>query len=114
MKKTQTTINARFTPGVHCVLRCFSLSLAASCAAVSRIWSSDASMLVCAGLFFVGALICAVAPHVAVMTIGRIILGFGVGVAAATCPPYLAEMALVHRRGRMVTTNALVIVTGSS
>jgi major inositol transporter-like SP family MFS transporter len=72
------------------------------------------SLLVCAGLFFVGALICAVAPHVAVMTIGRIILGFGVGVAAATCPPYLAEMALVHRRGRMVTTNALVIVTGSS
>jgi MFS transporter, SP family, major inositol transporter len=44
------------------------------------------SLLVCAGLFFVGALICATAPNVAIMTIGRIILGFGVGAAAATCP----------------------------
>src|SRR4051794_35133757 len=70
------------------------------------------SLLVCAGLFFVGALICATAPNVAIMTIGRIILGFGVGAAAATCPLYLAEMAPAHRRGRMVTINELMIVTG--
>src|SRR4051812_15212059 len=70
------------------------------------------SLLVCAGLLFVGALICATAPNVAIMTIGRIILGFGVGAAAATCPLYLAEMAPAHRRGRMVTINELMIVTG--
>jgi MFS transporter, SP family, major inositol transporter len=46
------------------------------------------------------------------MTTGRIILGFGVGAAAATCPLYLAEMAPAHRRGRMVTINELMIVTG--
>ncbi len=46
------------------------------------------------------------------MTIGRILLGFGVGAAAATCPLYLAEMAPAHRRGRMVTINELMIVTG--
>jgi major inositol transporter-like SP family MFS transporter len=70
------------------------------------------SLLVCAGLFLAGALICAVAPNVAVMTIGRILLGFGVGAAAVTCPLYLAEMAPAHRRGRMVTINELMIVTG--
>jgi major inositol transporter-like SP family MFS transporter len=70
------------------------------------------SLLVCAGLFLVGALICATAPNVVIMTIGRIILGFGVGAAAATCPLYLAEMAPAHRRGRMVTINELMIVTG--
>jgi major inositol transporter-like SP family MFS transporter len=70
------------------------------------------SLLVCAGLFLVGAMVCAVAPGVVVMTIGRIILGFGVGAAAATCPLYLAEMAPAHRRGRMVTINELMIVTG--
>jgi MFS transporter, SP family, major inositol transporter len=70
------------------------------------------SLLVCAGLFLVGALICAAAPNVTVMTIGRIILGFGVGAAATTCPLYLAEMAPAHRRGRMVTINELMIVTG--
>jgi MFS transporter, SP family, major inositol transporter len=70
------------------------------------------SLLVCAGLFLVGATICALAPNVGIMTAGRILLGFGVGAAAATCPLYLAEMAPAHRRGRMVTINELMIVTG--
>jgi major inositol transporter-like SP family MFS transporter len=70
------------------------------------------SLLVCAGLFLFGALICAIAPNVTVMTIGRILLGFGVGAAAVTCPLYLAEMAPADRRGRMVTINELMIVTG--
>jgi len=70
------------------------------------------SLLVCAGLFFFGALICAVAPNVTIMVVGRILLGFGVGAAAATVPLYLAEMAPVDRRGRMVTINELMIVTG--
>lgn len=70
------------------------------------------SLLVCAGLFFFGALICAIAPNVPIMVIGRIILGFGVGAAAVTCPVYLAEMAPADRRGRMVTINELMIVTG--
>ena len=66
----------------------------------------------CAGLFLVGAMGCAIAPNVGVMTVGRILLGFGVGAAATTCPLYLAEMAPAHRRGRMVTINELMIVTG--
>src|SRR3712207_796180 len=70
------------------------------------------SLLVCAGLFLFGALICATAPNVEVMVVGRILLGFGVGAAAVTCPLYLAEMAPADRRGRMVTINELMIVTG--
>src|SRR4051795_4006656 len=70
------------------------------------------SLRVCAGLFLVGAIICATAPNVGIMTTGRILLGFGVGAAAATCPLYLAEMAPADRRGRMVTINELMIVTG--
>ena len=70
------------------------------------------SLLVCAGLFLFGALICATAPNVGIMVAGRILLGFGVGAAAATCPLYLAEMAPADRRGRMVTINELMIVTG--
>ena len=70
------------------------------------------SLLVCAGLFLFGAIICATAPNVGVMVVGRILLGFGVGAAATTCPLYLAEMAPAHKRGRMVTINELMIVTG--
>jgi major inositol transporter-like SP family MFS transporter len=70
------------------------------------------TLVVCAMLFLVGALGCAIAPTVAFMVVARIILGLGVGAAAVTCPLYLAEMAPAHLRGRMVTINELMIVTG--
>ena len=66
----------------------------------------------CAGLFLIGALGCASAPNFEVMLVTRVVLGLGVGAAAATCPLFLAEMAPAHRRGRMVTNNELMIVTG--
>src|SRR5262245_26757826 len=50
------------------------------------------TLLACAGLFLIGALGCAVAPNVQFMVAARIVLGFGVGAAAVTCPLYLAEM----------------------
>ncbi|MFW0792248.1 sugar porter family MFS transporter [Gordonia sp. CPCC 205515] len=70
------------------------------------------TLLMCGAIFLVGALACALAPTVAAMVVARIILGFGVGAAAVTCPLYLAEMAPADRRGRMVTINELMIVTG--
>lgn len=70
------------------------------------------TLLVCGALFLVGALGCAVAPNVQIMVAARIVLGLGVGAAAVTCPLYLAEMAPADRRGRMVTINELMIVTG--
>ncbi len=69
-------------------------------------------LLVCAGLFLIGAIGCALAPNVQIMVAARIVLGLGVGAAAVTCPLYLAEMAPAERRGRMVTINELMIVTG--
>lgn len=70
------------------------------------------SMLTCAVLFLFGALGTALAPSFAVMVPARIVLGIAVGAAAATVPLYLAEMAPVHGRGRMVTINELMIVGG--
>jgi len=70
------------------------------------------TLLICALLFLVGALGCAIAPTVGFMVVARVILGLGVGAAAVTCPLYLAEMAPAHLRGRMVTINELMIVTG--
>ncbi|GAC66668.1 sugar porter family MFS transporter [Gordonia soli] len=70
------------------------------------------TLLLCGAVFLVGALACALAPTVTAMVIARIILGLGVGAAAVTCPLYLAEMAPAERRGRMVTINELMIVTG--
>jgi major inositol transporter-like SP family MFS transporter len=70
------------------------------------------SILICAILFLVGALGSGFSPTVALMVASRIILGLGVGAASVTVPVYLAEMAPAHRRGRMVTINEFMIVTG--
>ena len=70
------------------------------------------TLLVCSLLFLLGAIGCAIAPTVGFMVVARVILGLGVGAAAVTCPLYLAEMAPAHLRGRMVTINELMIVTG--
>ena len=70
------------------------------------------ALRVCSIMFFFGALGAATAPAFGVMVAARILLGLAVGAAAATVPLYLAEMAPVHRRGRMVTINELMIVGG--
>ncbi|MET9760706.1 sugar porter family MFS transporter [Streptomyces sp. NPDC006372] len=63
-------------------------------------------------LFFVGALGTALAPDVWVMVLFRVLLGLAVGGASATVPVFIAELAPADRRGRLVTQNELMIVTG--
>jgi len=70
------------------------------------------SLIVCSGLFLAGALGSALSPNVTAMVIARIVLGLGVGAASVVVPIFLAEMAPAHSRGRMVTINELMIVTG--
>jgi len=70
------------------------------------------NILFLALLFFFGALACSLAPNVEIMVASRFLLGLAVGGASITVPTYLAEMAPSHIRGRIVTQNELMIVTG--
>jgi MFS transporter, SP family, major inositol transporter len=79
---------------------------------LSDVLGRKGALRFCAILFFFGALGSALAPSFGVMLPARIVLGIAVGAAAATVPVYLAEMAPAHRRGRMVTINELMIVSG--
>ncbi|MFN2746771.1 sugar porter family MFS transporter [Bacillus sp. z60-18] len=63
-------------------------------------------------LFFIATLGCTLAPNVTVMILSRFFLGLAVGGASVTVPTYLAEMSPSERRGRMVTQNELMIVSG--
>lgn len=63
-------------------------------------------------LFFIGALGTALAPDVTVMVLFRVLLGLAVGGASATVPVFIAELAPAEHRGRLVTQNELMIVTG--
>lgn len=63
-------------------------------------------------VFFFAGLGCALAPNVSVMILSRTILGLAVGGASVVVPSFLAEMAPTESRGRLVTINELMIVTG--
>lgn len=63
-------------------------------------------------LFFFATLGCTLAPNVNVMIVSRFLLGIAVGGASVTVPTYLAEMSPAEKRGRMVTQNELMIVSG--
>jgi major inositol transporter-like SP family MFS transporter len=67
---------------------------------------------VAAVVFAAGALGCALAPNVEIMVAARVVLGLAVGCASATVPLYSGELAPADRRGRLVTQNELMIVTG--
>lgn len=69
-------------------------------------------LLQLAVVFFFGALACAVSPNFTVLVTARFVLGLAVGAASVVVPTYLAEMAPAANRGRIVTQNELMIVSG--
>lgn len=70
------------------------------------------NILYLAVLFFIATLGCTFAPNTTVMIAFRFLLGIAVGGASVTVPTFLAEMSPAEQRGRMVTQNELMIVTG--
>lgn len=63
-------------------------------------------------LFFLAAIGCTVSPTAGVMIAFRFLLGLAVGAASVMVPAFLAEMSPAEKRGRMVTQNELMIVSG--
>jgi sugar porter (SP) family MFS transporter len=68
---------------------------------VTRRAGRRATMAVAGVMFCVGAALTAGAVHVAMLVVGRIMLGFGVGFANQAVPLYLSEMAPTHLRGAL-------------
>lgn len=70
-------------------------------------------VILAAGLLFIaGALISAVAQGVAVLVIGRFLVGLAIGVASMLTPLYLAEISPARDRGAIVSLNQLCITAG--
>ncbi|KAH7417795.1 general substrate transporter [Cadophora sp. MPI-SDFR-AT-0126] len=63
-------------------------------------------------LFIVGAVLQAAAYSLAQMTVGRLVVGFGVGSAAMIVPLYIAEIAPAKYRGRMIGLDNMSITGG--
>jgi MFS family permease len=67
---------------------------------------------VAALLFLVTAVGAALAGSALTLVIARALGGIGVGIVSIVSPLYIAEIAPPGRRGRMVATFQLALVTG--
>lgn len=63
-------------------------------------------------LFTIGAIIQAASFSLAQMTVGRLVVGFGVGSAAMIIPLYIAEVSPAKYRGRMIGLDNMSITGG--
>lgn len=70
------------------------------------------SLLWAGAVFIGGAIAVALAPSVPFMVVARFVLGLAVGSASVITPLYLSEIAPPHIRGRLVSFNSLMIVSG--
>ncbi|KAF3592957.1 hypothetical protein DY000_02026664 [Brassica cretica] len=70
------------------------------------------SILIADVLFLIGAIVMAFAPAPWVVIVGRIFVGFGVGMASMTSPLYISEASPARIRGALVSTNGLLITGG--
>lgn len=70
------------------------------------------SILLADVLFFVGAVVMAVSVAPWMIIIGRLFVGFGVGMASMTSPLYISEASPARIRGALVSTNGLLITGG--
>ena len=79
---------------------------------LSDIQGRKRNILTLSVIFFLATLGCSLAPDFHIMLISRFVLGLAVGGASTTVPAYLAEISPAETRGRMVTQNELMIVSG--
>lgn len=70
------------------------------------------AILIADFLFFIGAVIMAAAPNPAVLIVGRVFVGLGVGMASMTSPLYISEASPAKIRGALVSTNGFLITGG--
>jgi SP family galactose:H+ symporter-like MFS transporter len=69
-------------------------------------------ILVTALMFVIGALLSAAADSVAMLIVGRLLIGIAIGVASMLTPLYLAEIAPAASRGAVTSLNQLCITLG--
>ncbi|MEZ5133574.1 MAG: sugar porter family MFS transporter [Acidimicrobiales bacterium] len=70
------------------------------------------TLILAGALFLAGALLSGLAPGTAVLVLGRLVIGFGVGVASVAAPLYAAELAPAESRGRFESSYQLAITIG--
>ena len=69
-------------------------------------------LLAASAVFVIGSLMAAFSTSVPIMVVSRVILGLAVGCASSIVPVFISELAPADLRGRLVSLNQLMIVSG--
>jgi len=76
------------------------------------IWGRKKVIIVTSIIFAVGSVQTAFAPTYLFLILGRIVIGFAIGIASFAVPLYIAEISPVKSRGALVSLNQLMITIG--
>ncbi|GBQ17918.1 MFS transporter [Komagataeibacter rhaeticus] len=88
-------------------------ALGVLCAAwMSHAWGRKRTLVLTAGLFVIGPLLCAEATSFHMLLFARLLLGLATGATTFTTPLYIAEIADSGRRGAMILGYQLMISCG--
>ena len=79
---------------------------------LADIFGRRAMLLVTAVIFIAGAMVCAAAPSLNVLVVGRLIVGLGIGLATSNVPIYISEVSPPQTRGWQVSLFQLAITIG--
>jgi len=63
-------------------------------------------------LFFIGSIVMAAAINPAILIVGRVFVGLGVGMASMASPLYISEASPTRVRGALVSLNGFLITGG--
>ncbi len=69
-------------------------------------------LVVVACIFIFGSIVTAIAPSIAYLIVGRIVVGLAIGIASYTAPLYISEISPHKQRGALVALNQLAISIG--
>lgn len=75
-------------------------------------WGRRKALFVCAILYAVSGLLCAIPRNFNEFLLARLLSGLGIGASSMICPVYIAELAPARWRGRLGSMFQLGIVTG--
>lgn len=70
------------------------------------------AILLADALFFIGSLVMAASPDPAILVVGRVFVGLGVGMASMASPLYISEASPTRVRGALVSLNGFLITGG--
>lgn len=93
------------------------MMLGAAAGAVGAGWMAKSmgrkrSLLLGSFIFVVASVFCGISTSVEALLMGRLVLGFSIGILSFTAPIYLAEIAPENIRGSMVSLYQLMITIG--